>query len=75
MTQLACGSDGNLGNDKEMPAQPDGVNRLGSWGGAMAQAGPNDPADEPNPGDILTAEKLGQRVATIAMKHPSKANH
>ena len=59
----------------EMPAQPDGVNRLGSWGGAMAQAGPNDPADEPNPGDILTAEKLGQRVATIAMKHPSKANH
>ena len=59
----------------EMPAQPDGVNRLGSWGGAMAQAGPNDPVDEPNPGDILTAEKLGQRVATIAMKHPSKANH
>lgn len=51
----------------ELPAQPSGVNRLGSWGGAMAVAGFNDPA--PNPDDLLTGEVLGKRVATFLAKN------
>ncbi|MBP0021386.1 MAG: flavodoxin family protein [Cyanobacteria bacterium SBLK] len=52
-------------NNCEMPMQEDGTNRLGSFLGVMG----NTPADmtrkEPilDPGDRLTSEKFGQRVA------------
>jgi NAD(P)H dehydrogenase (quinone) len=52
----------------EMPMQPNGVNRLGSFGGAMAQAG-QEPTDvAPNEADKLTGEILGKRVAQFALK-------
>jgi NAD(P)H dehydrogenase (quinone) len=54
----------------ELPGQANGVNRLGSWGGAMAQALEND--GEIVPEDELTGEVLGRRVASFAAKkfHP-----
>jgi hypothetical protein len=51
----------------ELPGQPNGVNRLGSWGGAMAQ--PLDESADIVPEDKLTGERLGKRVATFALKH------
>jgi len=52
----------------ELPGQPNGVNRLVSWVGAMALAG-QEPTDEaPNAEDKLTAEGLGARVATLTLK-------
>ncbi|MGC2764707.1 MAG: flavodoxin family protein [Candidatus Acidiferrum sp.] len=56
----------------EMPAQPNGVNRLGSWGGAMAEAGGESPDPGPNEEDKLTGEVLGKRVATLAFKISSR---
>jgi NAD(P)H dehydrogenase (quinone) len=53
----------------EMPAQPTGVNRLGSWGGAMAEAGQESADVELNEEDELTGEMLGKRVATFALKN------
>lgn len=53
----------------EMGAE-DGTNRLGSYLGAMAQTA-MDFSGAPasiDPGDRLTAEKLGNRVATTAMR-------
>jgi NAD(P)H dehydrogenase (quinone) len=50
----------------EMPGQPNGVIRLGGWGGAMAQSTSESPAVSPSRDDLLTAEKLGRRVATSA---------
>ena len=47
--------------------QPNGVNRLGSWGGVMAQ--PLDESADIVPEDKLTGELLGKRVATFALKH------
>jgi NAD(P)H dehydrogenase (quinone) len=42
------------------------VNRLGSWLGAMGQSnGDQDATLTPSQGDRLTAERLGQRVASI----------
>lgn len=52
----------------ELPMQPDGVNRLGSFGGAMAQAGFESPEVAPSAEDKLTGERLGRRVATFAAK-------
>jgi NAD(P)H dehydrogenase (quinone) len=52
----------------EMPMQPNGVNRLGGFGGAMAQAGFDSPEVAPNSEDKRTGELLGQRVATFAAK-------
>ena len=52
----------------EMPMQPNGVNRLGSFSGATAQAGFDSPEVAPNVEDKLTGERLGQRVATFAAK-------
>ena len=52
----------------EMPMQPNGVNRLGSFAGATAQAG-QEPTDvAPNAADKLTGELLGKRVAEYAVK-------
>ena len=50
----------------ELPMQSNGGNRLGSFGGAMAQAGFESPDIAPNTEDKLTGELLGKRVATFA---------
>jgi NAD(P)H dehydrogenase (quinone) len=52
----------------EMPLQPNGVNRLGSASGVMAQAGQESPDVAPNEGDKLTGELFGKRVAEYAAK-------
>jgi NAD(P)H dehydrogenase (quinone) len=52
----------------ELPMQPNGVNRLGSFSGATGQAGQESPADAPNAEDKLTGELLGKRVAILASK-------
>ena len=47
--------------------RPEDLNRLGSWLGAMAQADKDQDAEiVPPPSDVLTAEALGRRVATVA---------
>jgi len=51
----------------EMPMQPNGVNRLGSYSGATAQAGFDSPEVAPNAEDKLSGELLGRRVATFAV--------
>ncbi len=51
----------------EMPMQPNGVNRLGSFAGATAQ-GHESPEVTPNEADKLTGEILGKRVAEYAVK-------
>jgi len=51
----------------EMPMQPNGVNRLGSFAGATAQ-GHEAPEATPNAQDKLTGEILGKRVAEFAAK-------
>jgi len=52
----------------EMPMQADGINRLGAFSGAMAQAG-QEPTDiAPNAPDKQTGERLGRRVAQYALK-------
>lgn len=59
----------------EMPSQyvgsDEGVNRLGSYLGVMGQSDLNPNGGEAivHPGDRLTAEKYGQRIATIAQRH------
>jgi NAD(P)H dehydrogenase (quinone) len=58
-----------------MPSQyagkDDGINRLGSFLGVMGQSDLNPNGGEAivHPGDRLTAEKYGQRIATIAQHH------
>ncbi len=52
----------------EMPAQPNGINRLGSFGGAMAATAQETPEVAPNKEDKLTGELLGKRVASLALK-------
>lgn len=56
----------------EMPMQPNGVNRLGSWGGAMAEANQESPDIAPSAQDKLTGETLGKRVSAFALKINSK---
>jgi NAD(P)H dehydrogenase (quinone) len=52
----------------EMPMQPSGINRLGSFSGATAQAGHESPDVAPNAQDKATGELLGKRVAEFAVK-------
>jgi NAD(P)H dehydrogenase (quinone) len=52
----------------EMPMQPNGINRLGSFAGATAQAGQESPDVKPSAEDKLTGEILGKRVAEYAVK-------
>ena len=47
----------------EMPYNEEGINRLGSFTGVMAQAGQVAPDVEPNAADRKSAERLGQRIA------------
>lgn len=52
----------------DFPGNEKGTNRLGSFSGAMGQAGQETPEVAPNEADKLTGESLGRRVATIAGK-------
>jgi NAD(P)H dehydrogenase (quinone) len=52
----------------EMPMQANGVNRLGSFAGATAQAGQESPEVAPNAADKQTGELLGKRVAGWVVK-------
>ena len=48
------------------------LNRLGGWLGAMAQANKDQDAEiVPPPSDLLTAEALGRRVATVTRQFVS----
>lgn len=58
----------------EMPMQSNGVNRLGSFAGATAQAGQESPDVAPNEADKLTGELLGRRVAGAAKRWQSRPN-
>ena len=46
----------------------EGLNRIGSFTGVMAQAGAMSPASEMTQGDLDTAEAYGKRVAEVAAK-------
>lgn len=52
----------------ELPMQPNGVNRLGSFGGAMGQAGFDSPEVAPSAEDKATGELLGKRIALLVAK-------
>jgi len=52
----------------DSPMNDQGVNRLSSYSGVMAQAGQEPPEVAPNEGDKLTGEILGRRVAAFAAK-------
>jgi NAD(P)H dehydrogenase (quinone) len=53
--------------------QPNGVNRLGAFAGATAQAGQESPDVAPNEADKLTGEILGRRVANAAKRWKSES--
>ena len=57
----------------ELPMQPNGVNRFGSYAGVTAQAGQEAPDVAPNDADKLTGETLGRRVAQAARRWKSQA--
>jgi NAD(P)H dehydrogenase (quinone) len=50
------------------PMNDQGINRLSSYAGAMAQAGNEAPETAPNAADKLTGETLGRRVAGAALR-------
>jgi len=52
----------------ELPHQPNGVNRIGSFSGVMALAGQESTDLMPDKDDKFTGELLGRRVATLASK-------
>jgi NAD(P)H dehydrogenase (quinone) len=52
----------------EMPYNEEGINRLGSFTGLMAQAGQVAPEVEPNLADRKSAERLGQRLAKAVQR-------
>lgn len=52
----------------ELPFNEQGINRLSSYAGAMAQAFTEPPDVAPNQADKLTGESLGRRVATAALR-------
>lgn len=57
----------------ELPMQPNGVNRLGSFTGVTAQAGQESPDVAPNDADKLTGEILGRRVAQTTKRWKGEA--
>lgn len=60
----------------ELPGRPNGVNRLGSWIGAMALAQPDESPDvAPNSDDKLSGEFLGRRVAQIINIRSERSNN
>ena len=52
----------------EAAMQANGVNRLGSWTGVMAEAANDSPEVTPGAEDKLTAELLGKRVANLVLR-------
>ena len=59
-----------IGSDSKSPKHmaphqpnPDGVNRMGSSLGLMAQSENDSPENTPPPGDVATAEAYGKRIA------------
>jgi len=52
----------------ELPYNEEGINRLGSFTGLMAQAGQVSPEVEPNVADRKSAERLGQRIANATAR-------
>ncbi|HEV2455406.1 MAG TPA: flavodoxin family protein [Verrucomicrobiae bacterium] len=52
----------------EMPMQENGINRLGSFSGAMGQARQEPPDVAPNEADKMTGEALGKRTAHFALR-------
>jgi NAD(P)H dehydrogenase (quinone) len=52
----------------ETPMNDQGINRLSSYSGVMAQAGREPPDIAPNAADKLTGELLDARVATLAAR-------
>jgi multimeric flavodoxin WrbA len=52
----------------DLPYNEEGINRLGSFTGVMAQAGQVAPEVEPNEPDRKSAERLGQRLAAAAAR-------
>jgi NAD(P)H dehydrogenase (quinone) len=52
----------------DLPMNDQGVNRLSSYSGVMAQAGQEHPDVAPNDGDKATGEILGRRVANFAAR-------
>jgi NAD(P)H dehydrogenase (quinone) len=52
----------------ELPFNDQGINRLGSYSGAMGQALQEPPDVAPNAADKLTGEVLGRRVAEAAKR-------
>ena len=52
----------------DLPMNDQGINRLSSYSGAMAQAGMESPDVAPNQADKLTGEALGRRVALSAQR-------
>lgn len=57
----------------ELPLQPNGVNRLGSYAGVTAQAGQESSEVAPNDADKLTGEILGRRVAQATKRWKGEA--
>jgi NAD(P)H dehydrogenase (quinone) len=57
----------------EMPMQPNGVNRLGAFAGAIGQAMQESPDVAPNDADKLTGEVLGKRVALATKRWLGKS--
>lgn len=52
----------------DLPAYDQGINRLSSYSGVMAQAGNESPDVAPNAADKLTGEIFGRRVAEAAKR-------
>lgn len=50
------------------PGAPGELNRLGAFGGVMAQAGNVPPEQEPPSGDLATGRAYGVRIATFARR-------
>jgi multimeric flavodoxin WrbA len=54
----------------------DDVNRLGSWLGLMAQSHTDlDPEDGCSPGDLVTAERYGERIARLTQRWVNAVPH
>ncbi|WP_243315965.1 flavodoxin family protein [Geothrix paludis] len=52
----------------DLPGSEEGINRLGSFSGLMAQAGQVAPEVEPNEADRRSAMRLGQRLAEASVR-------
>jgi multimeric flavodoxin WrbA len=59
---------GLLPGNNSSQGNPDDLNRLGSYAGAMAQSNTDQGADAMRESDLLTGEHLGRRVAEAAAR-------